>query len=224
MADLLLSSGFLAFARHCGFLAAVEDLDIAVDGVCGTSSGAMTGALWASGMSSSELAVELSARPPLSWVGWSWPWRGLLSLEPVVERLRGWLPATFEELPRPLGVGVMGLDGRHHVLTSGPLPEAVAASCAMPWVFAPVEVGGTRWRDGGAVERVGLGAWRALRGDVAVIAHIIDRSHGPASAEDLTGARVIESPRSGAQLWNLGDFAGQVQEARTRCGAALRGA
>ena len=47
--DLVLSSGFLAFAAQCGFLQAVEESGIAVDGVCGTSSGALAGALWASG-------------------------------------------------------------------------------------------------------------------------------------------------------------------------------
>ena len=43
--DLVLSSGFLAFARQAGFLEAVEQLGLAVDGVCGTSSGALAGAL-----------------------------------------------------------------------------------------------------------------------------------------------------------------------------------
>ena len=45
--DLVLSSGFLAFARHAGFLRAVEQLELPVEGLCGTSSGALSGALWA---------------------------------------------------------------------------------------------------------------------------------------------------------------------------------
>ena len=47
--DIVLSSGFLAFAAHAGFLAAVEDVGIKVRGVMGTSSGAITGALYAAG-------------------------------------------------------------------------------------------------------------------------------------------------------------------------------
>jgi predicted acylesterase/phospholipase RssA len=38
--DLILSSGFLAFARHVGVLKVIEEKGIVVDGICGTSSGA----------------------------------------------------------------------------------------------------------------------------------------------------------------------------------------
>ena len=47
--DLVLSSGFLAFARHVGVLRAVERSGQDVTGVCRTSSGALVGALWAAG-------------------------------------------------------------------------------------------------------------------------------------------------------------------------------
>ena len=48
--DLVLSSGFLAFARHLGFLTAIEESELDVSGVCGTSSGALVGAMWACGV------------------------------------------------------------------------------------------------------------------------------------------------------------------------------
>ena len=41
--DLVLSSGFLAFALHAGFLQAVEDVGLPVRGVMGTSAGALIG-------------------------------------------------------------------------------------------------------------------------------------------------------------------------------------
>jgi len=143
--DLVLSSGFLAFARQAGFLQAVEEAGIAVDGVCGTSSGALAGALWAAGMPAAAIAAECAARRPIAWMRPNPAiWRGLFTTGPVIERLRALLPPTFEDLKRPFGVGVIDGDGRSLLLTSGPLPEAVAASCAIPWVFAPVEVGRSR--------------------------------------------------------------------------------
>ena len=71
------------------------------------------------------------------------PWKGgVLTLDPVVERLRQLLPATFEELPVPLAVGVVDQSGKHVLIRSGPLPEAVAASAAIPMIFSAVDIPG----------------------------------------------------------------------------------
>ena len=43
--DVVLSSGFLAFANHAGFLQAVEDAGLDVRGVMGTSAGALSGSV-----------------------------------------------------------------------------------------------------------------------------------------------------------------------------------
>ena len=71
------------------------------------------------------------------------PWKGgVLTLDPVVDRLRQLLPATFEELPVPLAVGVVDQSGKHVLIRSGPLPEAVAASAAIPMIFSAVDIPG----------------------------------------------------------------------------------
>lgn len=217
--DLVLSSGFLAFARQAGFLAAVEELGLEVDGVCGTSSGALAGALWAAGWSAEQVLAELTARAPLWQVRPSLaPWRGALSMHPIVQRLSQILPATFAGLDRPFGVGV-SVDGGHRLITAGPLPEAIAASCALPYVFAPVTVDGCVCSDGGAVDRTALQAWRSLRPEADVILHLVDRTAGAEHADDLDTVRVVRSVRSGARLWRLGDVASQFTETRT---AAIR--
>jgi NTE family protein len=141
--DLVLSSGFLAFARQTGVLSAVEDSGIEVGGVCGTSSGALAGALWCAGHSAKTVADKLSVQTPLSMLR---PgihmWRGLFSMRAVLSQLRDWLPPTFADLDRPFAVGVMGPSGEAVLLRDGPLPEAVAASCSIPWLFQPIEVDG----------------------------------------------------------------------------------
>ncbi len=220
--DLVLSSGFLAFARHVGVLSAIEECGLHIDGICGTSSGSLTGALWAAGHSAEAIARELSAQRPLAFVRPSLrPWRGLLEPAGMLRKLRALLPPRFEDLGRPFAVGVMDGEGRHHLIRSGALPEAVAASCAIPRLFQPVALGGVCYRDGAFADRLGLVPWRALRGDRAVIAHIVERSSGVASEDGLEGALVIRTPRSGASLWSLGDFAAQRAEARTLALEAL---
>lgn len=216
--DLLLSSGYLAFARHCGFLLAVEDVELPVGAVCGTSSGALVGALWAAGLGAEDIAAELRARRPWDLLrAHGAIWRGAFRLDPVTALLRTWLPDRFDALPRALAVGV-SVGGHHRLLTAGALPEAVTASCAIPYAFCPVEVDGLRCADGGATDRVGHAAWQGWRGPRASVVHLVDRSHG--RDQPLPdGVPVVRSGRSGAKLWDLGDFDGQVAQTRA---AALR--
>lgn len=221
MTDLVLSSGYLAFAAQAGFLAAVEDAGLEVGGVCGTSSGALAGALWVAGLPAERVLEELTSTRPLRRVLPSArPWRGLLSMGPVIRQLRSLLPATFEELPRPFAVGVCA--GREHRLVrSGPLPEAVAASCAVPGLFAPVELDLGPCSDGGFRDRTALTAWRAARGEVPVLLHLVDRSAGAAVDDDLTGVHVVRSPRSGASLWSLGDVRARFDATRREASRVL---
>ena len=224
----MLSSGFLAFARHVGFLDAVEQAaaehdGALVDGVCGTSSGALVGALWAAGMAADDIAAELSSRRPLSLMRWNVAfWRGLASIEPALEHLRGLVPARFEDLQRPFGVGVCAPDGSHALLRSGPLPEAVAASCAMPWIFEPVTIDGARYQDGGAVDRLGVAPWRAVRPPERTLwIHEVARTAGREVPVDRTDCVVVTTPRSRASFWSLRDFEAQRREARVVAEQAL---
>lgn len=228
-ADLVLSSGFLAFAEHAGFLAAVEAAEIEVTGVCGTSSGALAGVGVAAGLGRDELLARLFARPPIAFLRPSWtPWRGLASLSGVVELLREVLPPRFEDLPLPFGVGVVNEAGRAELVTSGPLPEAVAASMAIPRVFLPVRVGERLLADGGVVDRTGLAAWRARRGK-PVILHLLEstgsRFGGTATDGDPgdgdPDVTVVRSPRSKASFFSLGDVQNRFEATRDRALAAL---
>jgi len=221
--DLLLSSGFLAFARHAGFLAAIEDARVPVGAVVGTSSGALVGALWASGMPAREVAALVARTRPWDLVALHpRPWRGLLSLDPLRAWLMLRLPATFDALSRPFAVGVSArVDGaaRAFLLREGPLVEAVVASCAIPGLFvSPLAGPHGVWRDGGAADRVGFAGWRAWRGERPVIVHEVARSAGRDVALP-DHVPVVRTPRSGASLWSLGDVEGQVEEARrVACG------
>ncbi len=215
-ADLVLSSGFLAFARHAGFLAAVEERGVSVDALCGTSSGAVCAALSAAGMRARDILALFEGGSMMRFARASaTPWRGLMAMDAFAGFLRPHLPSTFEGLPVPLAIGVVDGRGAHRLLTSGPLVEAVTASCAMPGIFSPVLVGGERFADGGAADRLGLGAYRAWRpGAANVLAHWVDRTAGKDVATEAGGARIVRTPRSRARFWNLGDVAAQADEAR----------
>lgn len=221
-ADLLLSSGFLAFARHLGVLRAIEGRGVVVDAVVGTSSGALIGALWAAGHGADALIEDLQSLRPIKLMRPHLrPWRGLFALHPLLAFLRQRLPATFDELPRPLAVGVATRGGGHRLLSAGPLPEAVVASCSMPYVFEPTCIAGERFVDGGAADRLAIGPLRRWRNPTRVIAHRVRRTAGKDLQDDLSRALVIETPPSGASFFSLGDFIRQAQEAETVALSAL---
>ncbi len=219
--DLVLSSGYLAFAAQAGFLCAVEDAGLEVNGVCGTSSGALAGLLWAAGIPAQQILAELVAAPPLCRVRpHCRPWRGLLTLDPIRETLSHRLPPRLEDFSLAVGVGTRGPDGRHALITTGPAVDAVCASCAVPWLFAPVSLGGEIHADGGAVDRTGLSAWRVHRPGRSVVLHLVARSAGPDSGDDLDElSAVVRSPRSGAHLWSLGNAWDRFERTRTRAAA-----
>ena len=222
--DVILSSGFLGFSRHVGFLRGLEQVGTSVDAVVGTSSGALVGALWWSGMRLDHVAQLLTRHRPLAQVGWHPAfWRGPMTMGPVIDQLRATLPSTFEGLGRPFAVGVTDAAGQYRLLTSGPLPEAVAASCAVPWLFRPVRLGGQEYIDGGAADHVGIGPWREWRGlqRSAVVHQIL----GPWGLGDTLRSPVrctlVRSPRASASFLSLGDFDAQAELTAERTIAVL---
>jgi predicted acylesterase/phospholipase RssA len=225
-ADIVLSSGYCAFARHVGFLSAVVARGVRVNALCGTSSGALVGALFAAGHAPQWILEHALARPPIAWVSLhSRPWRGIGTLAPAARQLRNWLPATFGELPTPFAAGVASRAPggyRHGLLHEGPLVEAVLASCAMPWVFAPVSHEGTEYLDGGAADRVGLGAARTWRGEQPTIVHWVERSAGKDPGALPDGARIVRTPRARASLFGLRDRHQQALEAYQLANEALQ--
>ena len=130
-------------------------------------------------------------------------------------------------------------------VSSGPLPEAVAASFAIPCLFAAVDIPGRLvggpYADGGKVDRVGLRPWRQLLGGgragggrssaVPTICHVIQR-YSPFSGDDDVAAAarmvsagapvlVVHSPRSRQSLLGLTDFGTQFHDARLRATQVL---
>eukprot|EP00879_Flechtneria_rotunda_P002076 GHRR01002255.1.p1 GENE.GHRR01002255.1~~GHRR01002255.1.p1 ORF type:complete len:329 (+),score=124.55 GHRR01002255.1:736-1722(+) len=208
----------------------------------GTSAGALAGSLYAAGYSPGQIAHTLSEKSPIEYLRPNFdPWRGgLLSLEGVIDRLRELLPPTFEGLKRDFAVGVVTADGLHVLIDQGPLPEAVAASAAIPFIFATVDVPGLYMglKDGGMVDRVGLAAWRQRRRQQQkllgrrtsplppCLVHVIDRSSpfsGFDNAEAIgeSAVHIVKCPKSGVNFFDLGDFSRQFENARSRASTHL---
>ncbi|KAK9798167.1 hypothetical protein WJX73_004204 [Symbiochloris irregularis] len=237
--DLVLSSGFLAFAIHAGFLQAVDQADLQIEGIMGTSSGALAGSLYAAGYTPDQIAYELCHLPPIQRLRLSLrPWRGgIFSLHKVVERLHELLPATFEELPTRFACGVVSWQGRYQLLDKGSLAEAVAASIAVPFLFTAVDIQGQSggpFKDGGVADRVGLEMWRNRRRQELpedcvprAAVHLVSRSSPFSGTDDVRGSgeagvSVFRSPRSRKTLLSMGDWQSQMSASHQYSAEALQ--
>lgn len=161
---LALSAGGASGLAHIGVLQVLEENDIEVHAIAGSSMGAYIGALWAagnSGMELEKLAAEIQDRRTL--------WKLADPLFPPVKGLfRGFKARAhlerslgelrFEDLERPLWVVTVDLDTKERlVLHHGKVTEAVHASCAMPGIVVPVMIDGRRCVDGGVIDPLPVG-------------------------------------------------------------------
>ena len=147
---LALGGGFARGLAHIGVLKVLEEEKIPIRFVAGTSVGAIIGAAYCSGISAREMEEIASLVRFKDFARWTLSRLGFASND----RMRTFLEqtlrlSTFEELKIPLAVTATEfVTGDAVVFRSGPLVDAVRASCAYPGIFLPVEVDGKLLVDG----------------------------------------------------------------------------
>lgn len=154
---LTMSSGFFAFFAHTGLLTTLEEEGLLPERVSGSSAGALVTAAWAAGVDGAAIARELDALERADF----WdpaPGLGLLRGRLFRSKLEALVGRRSLEAARvPAAVSVHDpLRRRTVVLARGDVAAAVHASCAVPFLFHPVWIGGRPFVDGGVSDRPGL--------------------------------------------------------------------
>jgi NTE family protein len=205
---LALSGGGVRGAAHFGVLLALEQADIPIAAIAGTSSGAIVAMLFV--RESSELRhqtyqkleqigrtgyaeLEYLFHPPKNLS----PLKAVASWEKVIrggvfgaglvsqEALRSSLialigGARFEDAPIPLAfLAVDVISGERCVLREGSMLEAALASSAIPGVFPPVQIGAKALVDGNVLENVPVSVARELIPDSVVLAVDVGDENSP---------------------------------------------
>jgi NTE family protein len=184
--QLALGGGAVLGAAHIGALKAMEELELEITRVAGTSIGALVGALYASGNDFSHIEdVALD----LSWTditGFTFSKFGFFSND----KIRGFLEeaigkeATFADCQLPLFIVATDItNGDKIILQEGDLSNAVMASTCLPGIYKPVEINGKLLVDGGIVENV-------------PISPLQDRGDEPIIAIDLNARHTYETPKN----------------------------
>ncbi len=148
---LALSGGGARGFAHFGVLKALEELEIEVNVISGTSAGAIVASFYACGYSVEEAKAVVSKTNLFKLVWPAFSWRGLFSMNRSEEVFRKqFVKDNFSEARIPLHIVATNLNsGRPHVFTEGPLVKPMMASCCIPFVFAPVNINGQIYVDGG---------------------------------------------------------------------------
>ena len=161
---LALGGGFARGFAHLGILRVLEENQIPVSHIAGSSVGSILGAAYASGAPLSRIIATCRTLRLRDIARWRVSRLGLASnqrLGNLIERV--FEARQFEELRIPLAVVATDLStGEPVVFTQGNLVDAIRASCAFPGLFEPVEIGTRCLADGGLVAPVPTRAVREL--------------------------------------------------------------
>ena len=191
---LALGAGSSRGWAHIGAIRALEERGVRPDLICGTSIGALVGAVYASNQ-----LDELE-----KWVS-GLAWTQVVRLMDLTlrgglirgQRLFNLFRATFQdrdvgELDIPFGAVATELStGREIWLRHGKLLDVVRASIAMPGLFTPVVHEGTVLVDGGLVNPVPVSMCRAFGAEIVIA---VDLSWGKLGPYRNMGREIQPAP------------------------------
>ena len=167
---LALGGGVVLGAAHIGVLNTLEEEQIEVSYIAGTSIGAFVAALFAFGKSWQEIkdiaiGISWSDITKISLSKY-----GLLSnrkLKDIITEHIG--EKNIEEAIIPLAIIATDVTrGEKVVLKQGPVVDAIMASTCMPGIFKPVEYNGKLLVDGGIVENVPINTVHEMGADFII--------------------------------------------------------
>jgi len=167
------------------------------------------------GPGSWRLALSGLVRPtrhtPTAVLG-GWLPRGFISTEPLKDTVRRVVPSGWTDHPSFWAVACDYTDGRRVAFGRDDAPpadlaDAVAASCAIPGFYKPVEIGGRRYVDGGLWSTSNLDILRNAELDLVICLNPTSSLHPPLAwnpAERVAGAvRQMSGRRLGSERKKL---------------------
>ncbi|MGO3719887.1 MAG: patatin-like phospholipase family protein [Mesonia hippocampi] len=151
---LVLSGGGARGAAHIGAIKALEEDGIFPTHISGTSAGAIVGALYAAGISWSEILNFFKTISIFQTNRYARNKPGFINSENFYDDLKAYLPKdNFDALKKTMFITAANLiDGTSKVFSKGQLIKPIIASASFPGVFTPTEINGKFYIDGGTLD------------------------------------------------------------------------
>lgn len=153
---LVLSGGGARGFAHIGVLKALHENGIYPDAISAVSAGSIVGSLYADGYSPDEIFAIFNKLDIYKILRFYRPAFGVLRADGLEKVLGHYLHAqTFGELAMPLYVCTTNFTkAQVRYFHQGSLINAVMASCAIPMVLKPVQIGNEFYVDGGLMNNL----------------------------------------------------------------------
>jgi NTE family protein len=167
---LALGGGVARGLAHIGVLSVLEEAEVPIDFITGTSMGAIIGASYAAGLTIADLR-DIAAR-----TGWSSVTKLRVTRDGLIcfMRMEDWVEEIIgqfdiRDLAIPFAAVASDLiSGERVVLWRGPLGRALRASSSVPGFAPPVEWDGRQLVDGGVTDNVPGDVARMLGADYVI--------------------------------------------------------
>lgn len=185
---IALGSGGARGWAHIGVVLALAEAGITPDIACGTSVGAVIGALAIAGkLPEFALYTRRLTRVRLSQLfDFKFGSGGIIAGNRLLKVLNSiFANGTIERLPRPFACVATDLATGDEVwLRHGRIVDALRASYAIPGLFPPAQIGGRWLMDGALVNPVPVSLARALGADVVIAVDVNAGLLAPLSFDD----------------------------------------
>lgn len=149
---LALGGGSARGWAHIGVLRELQERNISIHCLAGTSIGAFVGAFWAAGVLDilEEKAENLNKWKAFRFFDLTWKGDGFFGGRRIIRFMKKHIgDIKIEDLPIPFAAASIDLNtGEKVVFRNGDLIQAVRASISLPGIFSPVKTGGQLLVDG----------------------------------------------------------------------------
>jgi NTE family protein len=174
---LALGSGGARGFAHLGVIKVLEEENIPIDFIAGSSMGALVAALYASGIGTDRLHRLAKAFRRNDYLDFTVPKMGLISGQRIKEFVRVVTKGKrIEELSIPIAIVATDLQkGEKVVFRQGNIADAVRASISIPGIFVPEKWNGRLLVDGGVIDRIPVSVVREMGADFVIavdVAHV----------------------------------------------------
>lgn len=171
---LALSGGGAKGIAHVGVLRVLEELQIPVSMLAGTSMGGIVSALYAAGRSLDEIEEIFRSLRPLDVIQRARTGMGLLGQDKIAHWLQDGLGGdlTFDQLRLPLALVATDVEtGDEVIIRQDSVVEGILATMALPIIFSPMRWQGRWLVDGAVVNPVPFDVARQMGADRVIAVH-----------------------------------------------------
>lgn len=167
---LALSSGSLRGISQIGVLKVLEDNNIKINYIAGSSAGALIAALYASGISAKKLEKIALTTNIEELADFTLPYEGFLKgdkIENLVKRLTK--NKTFAQSKIPLAIIATDIiNGEKIIIRTGNISKAVRASISVPAIFKPYKINNKTLIDGGILDPLPVDVVKKMGADFII--------------------------------------------------------